>query len=112
VLVLEDGEEAFSAITRFAGEQKLTGASLTDIGAFRSATLGFRRAPRLKLENHRISRWAPEKLDPSKAKNAPNTARIAQRNLSNLHVFVASDNFIELDRLYFFDTCKENRQNE
>ncbi len=41
VLVLEDGEEAFYAITRFAEEQKLTGASLTAIGAFRSATLGF-----------------------------------------------------------------------
>ncbi|PWE54004.1 DNA-binding protein [Metarhizobium album] len=41
VLVLEDGEEAFSAITRFAEEQKLTGASLTAIGAFRAATLGF-----------------------------------------------------------------------
>lgn len=41
VLVLEDGEEAFSAITRFAEEQKLTGASLTAIGAFRTATLGF-----------------------------------------------------------------------
>ncbi len=41
VLVLEDGDEAFSAITRFAEEQKLTGASLTAIGAFRTATLGF-----------------------------------------------------------------------
>ncbi len=41
VLVLEDGEEAFVAVTRFAQEQKLTGASLTAIGAFRSATLGF-----------------------------------------------------------------------
>lgn len=41
VLVLEDGEEAFSAITRFAEEQQLTGASLTAIGAFRTSTLGF-----------------------------------------------------------------------
>jgi len=41
VLVLEDGEEAFSAITRFAEQQKLSGASLTAIGAFRTATLGF-----------------------------------------------------------------------
>lgn len=41
LLVLEDDEEAFSAITRFAEEQKLAGASLTAIGAFRTATLGF-----------------------------------------------------------------------
>ncbi|AJD45730.1 DNA-binding protein [Rhizobium sp. SEMIA 4085] len=41
VLVLDDGEEAFEAITRFAEEQKVGGASLTAIGAFRSATLGF-----------------------------------------------------------------------
>jgi predicted DNA-binding protein with PD1-like motif len=41
VLVLEEGEEAFSAITRFAEEEKLTGASLTAIGAFSAATLGF-----------------------------------------------------------------------
>lgn len=41
VLVLEDGEEAFGAITGFAEAQKLGGASLTAIGAFRSATLGF-----------------------------------------------------------------------
>ncbi|MBW9115612.1 DNA-binding protein [Rhizobium cauense] len=41
VLVLEDGEEAFGAITRFAEEKKLGGASLTAIGAFSSATLGF-----------------------------------------------------------------------
>lgn len=41
VLVLEDGEEAFAAITQFAQDQKLSGASLTAIGAFRSGTLGF-----------------------------------------------------------------------
>ncbi|MDM9627755.1 DNA-binding protein [Rhizobium sp. S152] len=41
VVVLEDGDEAFGAITRFAEKQKLVGASLTAIGAFRSATLGF-----------------------------------------------------------------------
>ena len=41
VLVLDEGEEAFGAITRFANEQKITGASLTAIGAFRKATLGF-----------------------------------------------------------------------
>lgn len=41
VLVLEDGEEAFTAITRFAQDHAIAGASLTAIGAFRSATLGF-----------------------------------------------------------------------
>lgn len=41
VLVLDDGEEAFEAINRFAEEQKLGGASLTAIGAFSSAVLGF-----------------------------------------------------------------------
>jgi predicted DNA-binding protein with PD1-like motif len=41
VLVLDDEEEAFEAITRFAQEQRLGGASLTAIGAFSNATLGF-----------------------------------------------------------------------
>jgi predicted DNA-binding protein with PD1-like motif len=36
VLVLDDGEEAIEAITRFAKEQRLGGASLTAIGASRS----------------------------------------------------------------------------
>lgn len=41
VLVLDEGEEAFDAISRFAQENEIAGASLTAIGAFRSATLGF-----------------------------------------------------------------------
>jgi predicted DNA-binding protein with PD1-like motif len=41
VLVLDDAEEAFDAITRFAQENEIGGASLTAIGAFRTATLGF-----------------------------------------------------------------------
>jgi predicted DNA-binding protein with PD1-like motif len=41
VLVLDDGEEAVPAISRFAEEQKIGGASLTAIGAFKEATLGF-----------------------------------------------------------------------
>lgn len=41
VLVLDEGEEAFEAISRFAQEHEIAGASLTAIGAFRSATLGF-----------------------------------------------------------------------
>jgi predicted DNA-binding protein with PD1-like motif len=41
LLVLDDGEEAFEAITRFAQEEGIGGASVTAIGAFQSATLGF-----------------------------------------------------------------------
>jgi predicted DNA-binding protein with PD1-like motif len=41
VVVLDPGEEAFAAITRFAGEQRLSAASLTALGAFSSATVGW-----------------------------------------------------------------------
>ena len=41
VLVLDDGEEAFSAITAFAAASKLDAASLTAIGAFERATVGW-----------------------------------------------------------------------
>lgn len=41
VIVLDDGEEAFSSITRFCRDENITGASLTAIGAFRQAKLGF-----------------------------------------------------------------------
>lgn len=41
VVVLDNGEEAFAAITRFAEKHEIGGASLTAIGAFRSAMLGF-----------------------------------------------------------------------
>ena len=41
VLVLDDGEEAFGAITKFCEEQGITGASFTAIGAFKRAKLGF-----------------------------------------------------------------------
>jgi uncharacterized protein len=41
VLILDAGEEAFSAITTFAGERRLSGASLTAIGAFERATVGW-----------------------------------------------------------------------
>jgi predicted DNA-binding protein with PD1-like motif len=40
-LVLETGEEAFAAIGRFAQEQGLSAASITAIGAFERATVGF-----------------------------------------------------------------------
>jgi uncharacterized protein len=47
VLVLDAGEKAFSAITGFAGKNGLSGASLTAIGAFERATVGwFDRAAR------------------------------------------------------------------
>ena len=41
VVVLDPGEEAFAAITRFAAEQRLSAASLTALGAFSSATVGW-----------------------------------------------------------------------
>ena len=41
VLVLESGEEAFSAITEFAAENQLSGASLTALGAFERTRVGW-----------------------------------------------------------------------
>src|SRR3978361_1000704 len=41
VVILDPGEEAFSALTRFANEAKITAASLTAIGAFEKATVGW-----------------------------------------------------------------------
>lgn len=40
-LVLDDGDEAFACITSFAVDKGLTAASLTAIGAFERATIGF-----------------------------------------------------------------------
>ena len=41
VLVLAPGEEAFAAITAFASANRLSAASLTAIGAFEHATVGW-----------------------------------------------------------------------
>ncbi|ESY95241.1 DNA-binding protein [Mesorhizobium australicum] len=41
VVVLDPGEEAFAALTSFAVEQKIGSASLTAIGAFQRATVGW-----------------------------------------------------------------------
>jgi predicted DNA-binding protein with PD1-like motif len=41
VVVLDSGEEAFSALTRFANEAGIAAASLTAIGAFETATIGW-----------------------------------------------------------------------
>ena len=41
VLVLEPGEEAFASITEFAGRENITEASLTAIGAFSEAVVGW-----------------------------------------------------------------------
>ena len=41
VLVLDAGEEAFAAISDFAAKGKLEGASLTALGAFERATVGW-----------------------------------------------------------------------
>lgn len=41
VLILDQGEEAFKAIADFANQERLDGASLTAIGAFSSAEIGW-----------------------------------------------------------------------
>ena len=41
VLVLDAGEEAFAAIADFAARSSLAGASLTALGAFERATVGW-----------------------------------------------------------------------
>jgi predicted DNA-binding protein with PD1-like motif len=41
VVILESGEEAFAALTKLANDAGITTASLTAIGAFESATVGW-----------------------------------------------------------------------
>jgi len=41
VVILDSGEEAFAALTKFAKEAKISAASLTAIGAFEKATVGW-----------------------------------------------------------------------
>jgi uncharacterized protein len=41
VVVLETGEEAFATLVRFANQEELSAASLTAIGAFERATVGW-----------------------------------------------------------------------
>ena len=41
VVILDSGEEAFASLTKFANEARLTAASLTAIGAFEKATVGW-----------------------------------------------------------------------
>ncbi|MEH2609490.1 PPC domain-containing DNA-binding protein [Bradyrhizobium sp. AZCC 1693] len=41
VIILDSGEEAFAALTRFANEAGISAASLTAIGAFERATVGW-----------------------------------------------------------------------
>jgi predicted DNA-binding protein with PD1-like motif len=41
VVILDSGEEAFAALTRFANEAKITAASVSAIGAFEKATVGW-----------------------------------------------------------------------
>jgi predicted DNA-binding protein with PD1-like motif len=41
VIILDSGEEAFAALTRFANESGISAASLTAIGAFERATVGW-----------------------------------------------------------------------
>ena len=41
VVILDSGEEAFAALTKFANDAKLSAASLTAIGAFEKAVVGW-----------------------------------------------------------------------
>jgi uncharacterized protein len=41
VLVLDQGEEAFKAITEFANKNAISGASVTALGAFKEAKVGW-----------------------------------------------------------------------
>lgn len=41
VIVLESGEEAFKTVTAFAAREHISGASLTALGAFERATVGW-----------------------------------------------------------------------
>ncbi len=41
VLILDQGEEAFAAVTAFANERTITAASVVAIGAFESAKVGW-----------------------------------------------------------------------
>lgn len=41
IVVLDGGEEAFSTLTRFANEAGISGSSLTAIGAFENAVVGW-----------------------------------------------------------------------
>ena len=41
VVILETGEEAFAVLTRFVNETQISAASLTAIGAFERATVGW-----------------------------------------------------------------------
>jgi predicted DNA-binding protein with PD1-like motif len=41
VVILDTGEEAFAALTRFANDAGISAASLTAIGAFERATIGW-----------------------------------------------------------------------
>jgi hypothetical protein len=41
IVVLDSGEEAFATLTRFTNEAGISGASLTAIGAFESAVVGW-----------------------------------------------------------------------
>ena len=41
VVILDSGEEAFASLTRFANESGISAASLTAIGAFERATVGW-----------------------------------------------------------------------
>ena len=53
VVILDSGEEAFASLTKFANDAQITAASMTAIGAFEKATIGwfdFERKTYKKIE--------------------------------------------------------------
>jgi predicted DNA-binding protein with PD1-like motif len=56
VLILDPGEEAFAAITEFAGREELRGASLTALGAFERAVVGWFDMDEKKYRNIPVDR--------------------------------------------------------
>ncbi len=57
VIILDSGEEAFAALTKFANEERLSAASLTAIGAFERATIGWfdlvaRNYRKIEIDEH------------------------------------------------------------
>src|SRR5712672_631501 len=81
VVILDSGEEAFSALTKFANDAKLTAASLTAIGAFEKATVGW-----LDFENKTYKRIQVE--EQCEVVSAIGDVAIGDDGNASLHVHV------------------------
>ncbi|MGA9596824.1 MAG: PPC domain-containing DNA-binding protein [Acidimicrobiia bacterium] len=49
-VIFDKGDEPHSGLQRFAGEEQISGASLTAVGAFSSATLGYLNRDRMDYD--------------------------------------------------------------